>query len=63
MVVSPIDFPMFPVSDVSENQVVLSKLLLLTAPIWKPLEKKCVFFQKKTFDGISVTKWIKTEKY
>ncbi|HAS63067.1 MAG TPA: hypothetical protein DCS35_11170 [Vibrio sp.] len=62
MVVSPIDFPMFPVSDVSENQVVLSKLLLLTALVRKPLEKNLVFFDKRTFEGNSVTKLIKARK-
>jgi len=46
MVISPIDFPMFQVSDVSENQVVLSKLFSITAPVLEPLEFFSIFLKK-----------------
>jgi len=59
MVISPIDFPVFQVSDVSENQVVLSKLLSITAPVWEPLEIFLLFFKKSLFGGINVTKALK----
>ncbi|EGS57493.1 hypothetical protein VCHE09_2480 [Vibrio paracholerae HE-09] len=47
MVISPIDFPMYPVSDVSENQVVLSKLPFITARFLNPLGKIFDFLRKK----------------
>ncbi|WP_045608730.1 hypothetical protein, partial [Vibrio vulnificus] len=50
------------VSDVSENQVVLSKLLLLTAQLENPLGKKCDFFEKSLFEGVFVIKAVKSVK-
>ena len=62
MVISPIDFPVIQVSDVSENQVVLSKLLSITAPIREPLENFFDFFKKTSFGALNVTKALKVLK-
>jgi len=50
MVISPIDFPIVQVSDVSENQVVLSKLFSLTAIVRKPLGFFPIFIKKVHLD-------------
>jgi hypothetical protein len=62
MVISPIDFPVVQVSDVSENQVVLSKLLSITAPVREPLESFFDFFKKTSFGVLNVTKALKVLK-
>jgi hypothetical protein len=62
MVISPIDFPVVQVSDVSENQVVLSKLLSITAPVREPLENFFDFFKKTSFGVLNVTKALKVLK-